>query len=85
MGLKRVLGHNFGGKGVLWGTILIVKRVLGHNFGAKKGLGAQFWGLKRALGHNFGSKKGLGAICYESSYAVTWGSLRMRSRPPPPM
>ena len=21
----------------------------------------------------------------ESSYAVTWGSLRMRSRPPPPM
>ena len=83
MGLKRVLGHNFGGKGALWGTILMVKRVLGHNFGAKKGLGAQFWGLKR--GHNFGSKMGLGAIFYESSNAVTCGSLRMRSRPPPPM
>ena len=64
VGLKRVLGHNFGGKGALWGTILMVKRVLGHNFGAEKGLGAIF---------------------YESSYAVTWGSLRMRSRPPPPM
>ena len=41
--------------------------------------------VERALVHNFGSKKGLGAIFYESSYAVTWGSLRMRSRLPPPM
>ena len=31
--------------------------------------------VKRALAHNFGPKKGLGAIFYESSYAVTWGSL----------
>ena len=40
--------------------------------------------VNRALGHNFGAKKGLEAIFYESSYAVTWGSQRMRSRPPPP-
>ena len=82
---KRVLGHNFGVRGVCgvqfwwytgpWGTIVGIKRALAHNFGGIKGLGAEFWGLKRALGLFF----------MKSSYAVTWGSLRMRSRPPPPM
>ena len=42
-------------------------------------------GIFLALWGRFGAKKGLGAIFHESSYAVTWGSLRMRSRPPPPM
>ena len=42
-------------------------------------------GIFMALWGRFDGKKGLGAIFYESSYAVTWGSLRMRSRPPPPM
>ena len=78
MGLKRVLGHNFGGKGALWGTILMVKRVLGHNFGVRGLCGAQFWwykgpwgtivGLKRVLGHNFGGK---GAL---------WGTILMVKR-----
>ena len=49
----------------------MVKRVCGGIFLAR-------WG-------RFDGKKGLGAIFYERSYAITWGSLRIRSSPPPPM
>ena len=65
-----------------WGIILELKRALGHK-GGKRALWGIILMVKRALGHNFGAKKALGAIFDESPYAVTWGSLRMRSRPPP--
>ena len=47
----------------------MVKRVCGGIFLAR-------WG-------RFDGKKGLGAIFYERSYAITWGSLRIRSSPLP--
>ena len=91
---ERALVVFFGGKKGSGGIFL----ALWGRFDAKKGLGAFFWlfggvlmvkrvcgGIFLALRGRFDGKKDLGAIFYESSYAVTWGSLRMRSRPPPPM
>ena len=68
------------------GLIYIANRISGlvmHIFGLVihiSGLVMDILVLKkRVFGHNFGAKKGLGAIFYESSYAVTWGSLRIHS------
>ena len=50
VGLKRVLGHNFGGIKGLGAQFWVEGGSVGHNFGVR--------GL---CGHNFGGIKGLGA------------------------
>ena len=63
--LKRVCGGIFLG---LWGRFDGKKGLWGHFSGSLGGGGG-------GGGGRFDGKKDLGAIFYESSYAVTWGSL----------